>query len=308
MAYKDYYDLLGVSRSATSQEINRAYRGLAKRFHPDVSKEPDAEARFKEIGEAYEVLKDDKKRALYDKWGPEWRAISEGRSPHPGAAGEVRFDFSDFGVGSNVNDLDDVFEQVFGGRGTARGRRARGRPSGASPSRDQETTLELGVAAAYQGGTRDIQFVDSLTRDRRRLSVNVPAKVRDGQRIRLSGQAAGGRGDLFLKVHVRADDTFRLQGDDVYTTLRVSPSEAVLGGTAPLQTLDGRVNLRVPPGSSTGRQIRLKGRGYPAKGGARGDLYAEIHVVVPREPTDEERALYEQLAELSTFDPRGQDG
>lgn len=307
MAYKDYYDVLGVSRSATTQEINKTYRGLAKRFHPDVSKEPDAEARFKEIGEAYEVLKDERKRALYDKYGPQWRAISEGRAP-PSNASEVHFDFQDFGVGSGVNDLNDIFEHVFGGRGVARGRRSRTRVSGAPPSRDQETTLELGVGAAYRGGTREIQFVDSMTKDRRRLTVSVPAKVRDGQRIRLSGQAAGGRGDLFLRVRVRSDDTFRLQGDDVYTTLRVTPSEAVLGGTAPLETLDGRVNLRIPPGSSSGRHIRLKGRGYPAKGGTRGDLYAEIQVAVPKEPSEEERALYAKLAEISRFDPRDQDG
>lgn len=309
MSYKDYYEVLGVSRDASAQEIQRSYRGLAKRFHPDVSKEEDAEARFKEIGEAYEVLKDAEKRRLYDKWGPHWRAISEGRQPPPGDSREVRIDFDDFGVGSNVHDMSDIFEQVFGGRGSARGRRARsGRTPSSPPSRAQETTLELGVSAAYRGGARDIQFTDSRTRERRRLSVTVPAGVRDGQRIRLGGQAHQGRGDLYLRVKLVNDERFRLNGVDVYTTLRISPTEAVLGATCPLETLDGRVSLRVPPGSSTGRHIRLKGRGYPSRDKSRGDLYAEIQVVVPRELEPEERALYEQLAEISKFDPRDQDG
>ncbi|MGE0785495.1 MAG: DnaJ C-terminal domain-containing protein [Sandaracinaceae bacterium] len=305
MSYRDYYQILGVGRDATAEEVQKSYRSLAKRYHPDVSKEPDAEARFKEIGEAYEVLKDADKRRLYDKWGPQWRAISEGRAPPPGTGREVRYDFGDAASGSNINDLDALFEQVFGGRGTARGRRTRGRTPSSPSVRTPETVLSLGVSAAYRGGTRELSITDPATRERRRLTVNVPAGVRDGQRIRLPATMNGG--DLYLRIQVSSDERFRLVGDNVFTTLRISPSEAVLGGTAPLVTLDGKVNLKVPPGSSSGRQIRLKGRGYPASGGVRGDLFAEIAVSVPAEPTDEERDLYEQLARVSRFDPRGED-
>ena len=303
MSYKDYYEVLGVARDATSRAIQKRYRTLAKKFHPDVSKEPNAEARFKEIGEAYEVLRDEKKRALYDKWGPNWRAISEGRGPPPGGPGpgEVQFDFGPFGFDPNVSDINQIFEQVFGGRGPGR-RRGRGAPR--PPRSDQETTLALGVADAHRGGRRDIQFSDQATGKTRSLSVNVPPGVRDGQRIRLSGQAAGGRGDLYLKVEIVRDAHMRLEGDDVYAALRVSPHEAVLGATVLLETLDGRVKIKVPPGSSTGRQIRMRGRGYAKRGGERGDLYAEIQIVVPSELSPEERALYEKLAEASSFDPR----
>lgn len=298
MSYKDYYEVLGVTRGASASEIQKAYRKLAKKYHPDVSKEPDAEARFREIGEAYEVLRDGERRGLYDKWGPQWKAISEGRAPQPGSVDDARFDFGGF---SNVNDLNVIFEQVFGGRGPGRsraGRRGKGRRG------DQETTLELGVAKAFAGGRRDIQFVDPQTGEKRRLSVSIPSGVRGGQKIRLAGQAAAGRGDLFLRVRVVPDEHFRLEGDDVYVTLRVTPSEAALGCAAPLHTLEGEVKIRVPPGSPSGRRIRIKGRGYPGKGGRRGDLYAEISVVVPPEPTAEERQLYEQLARISTYDPR----
>ena len=289
MSYKDYYQVLGIGRDASAEELQKAYRRLAKKYHPDVSKEPDAEDRFKELGEAYEVLKDPEKRRLYDKWGQHWKAISEGRQPPPGSPGssEFRFDFGDFdfggaggGGGSGGADFRSIFEQVFGGQ-----------------------RQSLSVKAAYDGGPRDIQFVDAMTGEPKRLTVNVPGGVRSGQRIRLSGQAGGG-GDLYLVVEIANGDLFRIEGDDVTTPLKVSPSEAVLGGTAPLTTLDGNVRVKIPPGSSTGRRIRLRGRGYPGKGGRRGDLFAEIQVVVPSEPTDEEKKLYAQLAEVSPFDPR----
>lgn len=300
MTYRDYYKVLGVERGATADDISRSYRKLARKYHPDVSKEPDAEARFKEIQEANEVLKDPDKRRLYDKYGPQWKAISEGRQPPQGPdPSEMHFDFGPFGVGSNVNDLHSIFEQVFGAQQQRAGARRRQRP----PRRDQETVLDLSVADAFRGGATDLQFTDTSTGERRRLSVNVPPGVREGQRIRLAGQGAGGA-DLFLKVKIVADDRFRLKGDDVYTTLRISPHEAVLGGSASLETLDGTVKVKIPPGSSTGRQIRLRERGYPTRAGGRGDLYAEVQIAVPPKPTDEERALYEQLAAVSRFDPR----
>ncbi len=298
MSYKDYYAVLGVSRDVSAQDLARAYRKLARRYHPDVSKEPNAEARFKEVQEAYEVLKDPDKRRLYDKYGPQWKAVSEGRRPGPGpSAAEVGFDFGPFGFGGNVNDLRSIFEQVFAQQQQQRARR---RPA---PRRDQETPLELGVAEAFSGGTREIQFTDTRTGERRGLSVQVPPGVRTGQRIRLAGQGTGGS-DLYLVVRIEKDARFRLEGDDVHTTLRVTPPEAVLGATVTLATLDGRVKVKVPPGSSTGRQIRLRERGYPSKSGARGDLYAEIQIVIPPELSPEERALYERLAAIARFDPR----
>jgi curved DNA-binding protein len=300
VSYKDYYAVLGVGREATPDEIQRAYRKLARTYHPDVSKEPDAETRFKEVQEAHEVLKDPDKRRLYDKYGPQWKAISEGRAQPRPSSSEVNVDFGPFGYGSNVNDLRSIFEQVFSGARPPPRRGARPRTGARN---DQETVLELPLVDAYRGGSREIQFTDTSTGERRKLVVQVPAGIREGQRIRLAGQGAAGS-DLYLVVKLLADDRFRLKGDDVYTTLRVSPSEAVLGGSAPLSTLDGRVKVRIPPGSSTGRQIRLRDRGYPSRGGRRGDLYAEIHVMVPETPSDQERALYEQLAAISRFDPR----
>lgn len=294
MTYRDYYRVLGVGRGASAEELQRAYRKLARTYHPDVSKEPNAESRFKEIQEAYEVLKDPEKRRLYDAFGPQWKAVAEGRSsPGPGS---VDFDFGPFARGAHVDDLHSIFDQIFGAR---RGTRARER----TRRRDQQTVLELSITDAFRGGPREIHFTDTATGERRRLSVIVPPGVRDGQRIRLAGQAAGGA-DLFLHVKLTDDARFRLKGDDVYTTLRISPSEAVLGGAATLATLDGTVKVKIPPGSSTGRQIRLRARGYPTREGGRGDLYAELSVVVPPEPTDEERSLYERLAAISRFDPR----
>lgn len=305
MSYKDYYRVLEVGRDASAEELQRSYRKLARKYHPDVSKEPNAEARFKQIQEAYEVLKDPEKRRLYDKYGSQWKAISEGRASPRGAPNpaDVSFDFGPFGFGSNVDDLRSIFEQVFAQQQRQAGARTRRRPAAARRA-DQETQLELPVPDAFAGGTRELQFTDTLTGERRRLSVQVPPRVRDGQRIRLAGQGAGGS-DLYLTVKIVKDDRFRLEGDDVFTTLRISAPEAVLGTSAELATLEGRVKVKVPPGSSTGRQIRLRERGYPNKTGGRGDLYAEIQIVVPPEPSEDERALYAKLAEISRFDPRG---
>jgi curved DNA-binding protein len=304
---KDYYRVLGVSRDAEAREIGRAYRRLARRYHPDVNREPGAEARFKAIGEAYEVLKDPDKRRLYDRWGPHWKAVAEGRRPPPGsrAAADFGFDLGGFGGfgGEGQADAHSIFETVFG---AARPKpRRRRRRDGGAPTGDRETSFELPLAAAYAGGPRDIRFRDPDGGELRRLTVTVPAGVRDGQRIRLAGQASGGRGDLFLLVRLVADGRFRLEGDDVHTPLPITPSEAVLGTEATLETLDGPVKLKVPPGSSTGRRFRLRERGYPTRDGRRGDLYAEVQVVVPAEPSAEERALYARLAKVSRFDPRG---
>jgi curved DNA-binding protein len=300
VSYQDHYATLGVDRTVSEADLQKAYRKLAKKYHPDVSKEPDAEEKFKQVQAAYEVLKDPEKRKLYDQYGDSWKAVSEGRQPPPGA-GDVQFDFSNFGFDGASGDIGSIFEQVFGGAGFRRGgRRSSSRPA---PPRSEETTLTLRIREAFAGGPRELSWVDARTGERRRVTVQIPPGVRDGQKIRLAKQAASG-GDLYLKVELVDDPPFRFENEQLVTTLRIRPDEAVLGASVPLALLDGQVRLKVPPGSSSSRRIRLKGKGYPTKEG-RGDLYAEIEIVVPPAPSDEERELYERLAELSTFDPRG---
>ena len=298
MSYKDYYEVLGVSRTSSVEEVQKAFRGLARKHHPDVSKEPKAEERFKQINEAYEVLKDPQKRGLYDKYGPAWKAISEGRQPPPGAE-NVRFDMGDMGgfggaQGFDPNDLQSIFEQMFAGQvGGAGGRRRQPR---ATRGRDLESPIEVGIEEAFRGGARDIGISDPATGETTRLTFRVPPGVRDGQRIRLAGKGGAGPrgpGDLFLEVKLVADANFRLEGADVLTTLRVAPWEAALGVTASLPTLDGEVRLKVPAGTSSGRRIRLRGKGMTGADGERSDLYAVIEIGIPAALSDRERELFE---------------
>lgn len=311
MAYKDYYQVLGVPRTASEEDIKQAYRKLARKYHPDVSKEPDAEQRFKDLNEAHDVLKDDKKRPLYDQYGEAWRAAAEGRAPSPGAerapddfrAQGFDFDPSQF----QGQDFGSIFEQFFGGR--ARGTRRGGVRYGEDfpdLGADREATIELPLDEAFRGGERGISLLDPESGEQRTYNVRIPAGVRSGQRIRLAGQGSrggDGSGDLYLRVHLRPSDHFRLDGDDVYTPLPVTPWEAALGATVTLPTLDGSVRIKVPAGSSSGRKIRLKGKGYPGSN-ERGDLYAEIRVDVPPSLSDEERDLLERWAAVSKFNPR----
>lgn len=316
MSYKDYYELLGVQRGASADEMQKAFRTLARKWHPDRNKEPKAEERFKEINEAYEVLKDDKKRALYDQYGPAWKAISEGRQPPPGAE-NARFDFGDFGAqGIDPNDLQSIFEQMFAGGGQMGGmggipgmggRGFGGRAQRQTKGRDLESTIEIGIGEAFRGGSREIGISDAQTGEVNRITFKIPAGVRDGQRIRLAGKGhpgARGPGDLYLTVKLAADEHFRFEGSDLVTPLVVSPWEAALGTVAALTTLDGEVKLKVPAGTSSGRRIRLRGKGYPGEGGARGDLFAALEIAVPESLSDRERELFEELAKTSTFKPR----
>lgn len=321
MAYKDLYSILGVARTASQDDIQREYKKLARKYHPDISKEPDAEERFKEIGQAYDVLRDEKKRKLYDQYGEHWKAVSEGRAPPPGAE-NVQFDFGDLGVDpSQMGDLGSIFEQIFGGfQGmggagpggfggfrTVRGRRGAARHR--APGMDQEVEIELGLREAVAGGERELGLIDPHTNEQKRLKVRIPAGVRDAQRVRLSGQGGPGMGggqpgDLYLRVRLRPDPDFRLEGDDLYTPLPLAPWEAALGATAAVRTLEGLKRVKVPAGSTSGRRIRLREQGYPKRGGGRGDLYAEIRIEVPEKLTDEERELMEKLASVSRFQAR----
>lgn len=307
MAYRDYYSILGVSRTAPQEEIAAQYRKLARKYHPDISKEPDAEARFKEIGAAYEVLKDAEKRKLYDRYGEDWKAISEGRAP-PHGAEQVRVDFggADFNP-EDFGDLGSIFDSFFGAE---RGRRAQGRGFHVSmPGADVEAELGLSVDEAFQGGERQLTLSLRRGSPGKAYRVQIPPGVRSGQRIRLAeqgepGVGGGPPGDLFLRVRIDPSERFHLEGSDVYTHLPVSPWEAMLGTAVTLPLLDGGVRLKVPPGSSTGRKIRLPQKGYPKGDGGRGDLYAEVRVMVPDKLGEEERKLVEQLAERSRFRPR----
>ncbi|MFC7280143.1 DnaJ C-terminal domain-containing protein [Paractinoplanes rhizophilus] len=315
---KDYYQVLGVERSAGQDEIQRAYRKLARRFHPDINKEPGAEDRFKDINEAYEVLSDPKKRARYDRYGAQWRQIPEdydgpipGTGPFRGAGrrvyvntggpgfGEPGFDEAGFGG----VDVEDLLGGLFGGRSGGFGRG--GRVS--APGADSEAEIELTVEDAYAGGRRRITL--PTPSGPRSFDVAIPAGVTDGQRIRLAGQGSAGlgggpRGDLYLIVRLAPHPRYRVEGRDITVPLPVAPWEAVLGANVPVDTPGGRVQVQVPAGSSSGRRLRLRGRGMPHPNGAAGDLYAEVRIVVPAQVTPDERQLWQRLAQTATFDPR----
>lgn len=304
---RDHYESLGVPRGASTDEIQQAYRKLARKYHPDVNKDPTAEDTFKEMNEAYQVLSDPDTRKRYDRFGADFRRVPEdydertrtnssrygggGNSGGGYDRGSRRVHFGSGGDGGV--DLDDLFGQMFGGGGGY----------GPIPGADQEAELALTVEEAYRGGTR------TLGLDGRQYDVDIPAGVVDGQRIRLAGQ--GGRsnggappGDLYLVVRIEPHSRFRVQGRDIHVDLPVSPWEAVLGATVAVPTPGGEAKVKVAPGSSTGRKLRLRGEGMPNPRGTNGNLYAEIKVMVPSKPTARERALFEQLAAESNFDPR----
>jgi curved DNA-binding protein len=302
VGFKDYYETLGVSRDASPDEIRAAHRRLARKYHPDVNKEPGAEDRFKEISEAYEVLRDPEKRERYDRLGPNWRAGQDvsGASGFEGFRGGEGFEDVrvDFGGGDFGGDFSDFFEGLFGGRGRRRG--AGGFGGGFSRrGADHEAVLELSLEEAARGGRRRLSLGDG-----RDFEVDIPPGVRDGQRIRLAGEGergmgGGPSGDMFLRVRVRPDKRFRVEGQDVYTDLAVTPWEAALGAQVEVRTLVGTAQVKVPPGSSSGRRLRLRGEGV---GG--GDLYAVVQIHVPKQLSAQERELFERLAEVSDFNPR----
>ena len=299
---RDFYDVLGVSRDATADQIQQAFRTLARKYHPDVNKDPGAEDRFKEVNEAYHVLSDPDTRTRYDRFGEDFRHVPEDWEDRATAGvggagrsgGRVRYGqgFGGGGFGGGI-DIEDLFGDMFRGGGGF----------GPIPGADQEATLELTVEEAYRGGKRQISL------DGRNFRVTIPAGVIDGQRIRLAGEGGRGSGDgppgdLYLRVRITPDPHFRLEGRDVTVDLPVTPWEAVLGTTVAIRTPGGEAKVKVPHGSSTGRRLRLRGEGMPNPHGAAGDLYAEIKVMVPTKPSAAERDLFEQLATVSTFDPR----
>ncbi|GAA0641594.1 DnaJ C-terminal domain-containing protein [Streptomyces thermocarboxydovorans] len=306
---RDYYEVLGVPRTADRDEIQRAYRTLARRYHPDINKDPGAEERFKEINEAFSVLSDPKQRARYDRFGEDFRKVPEDWEERVAAgagagsgfrwttAGGPRVRYATSGFDTEGIDIDDLFGSFFGGAGRMR-----------VPGADQEAELPLTVEEAYRGGRRTVTLAGPS--GQRRYEVDVPPGVTDGQRIRLAGEGGRGSGgapagDLYLRVRIKPHPRFRLDGRDVHVELEVTPWEAALGATVPVPTPSGATaKVTVPAGSSSGRRLRLRGEGMPGPHGANGDLYAELRIMVPPRLSDRERELWEELAAVSAFDPR----
>ncbi len=320
MNYRDYYKTLGVAKTASKDEIQKAYRKLARKYHPDINKDEGAEVKFKEINEAYEVLKDPEKRKKYDQFGSAWKQAQHTGAPPPGfeeifsqfgfgPGGRVEFDF---GTGrSGGGGFSSFFETLFGG-GRAGGQAWPGQRAQARQARrgrDHEARISMSIEEAGRGGKREITLTDPETREQRTLRITIPKGIRPGQRIRLAGQGGksgdGQRGDLYLTVDILPHPSFRLENSDLHTVIAVAPWEAALGGTAPIKTLDGEVTVKIPAGSSSGTRVRLREKGYPSKNGKNGDLFAEIRIVVPKELSDRDRELFEALAEDSEFQPRG---
>lgn len=337
--YQDYYQILGVPRTASQDDIQKAYRKLARQYHPDVNKTKDAEEKFKALGEAYEVLKDPEKRKLYDQLGSNWKNGQEFRPPpgwedqfrrSSGNGGGFRVDFGGAGNsgGAGGADFSDFFESLFGGLGgmgggggggararsrTASNRRTRARDQRGS---DHEVEISIPLATAISGGTHPVHLEITSTDDSGRskqssksFEVKIPPGATEGSVIRLAGQGGdspttGPSGDLLLTIRIAPDERFTVDGHDLQTVVPITPWEAVNGTKVLVALPIGQATVTIPPGSQSGQKLRLRGKGLPKRGGEAGDVLAEIRIMVPRNPSDMERDLYEQLAKISNFNPR----
>jgi curved DNA-binding protein len=306
MKYKDYYRILGVEKNASAEEIKTAYRKLARKYHPDVSKEPGAEEKFKEVSESYNTLKDPEKRAAFDQLGT-YQPGQEFRPPP-----DWQKQFSDSGFSFDDIDLADLFAGLRGGRQRAAGREGKI----AIPGQDYEVTVPVTLEQAFHGTQVDLdldmpEYDDEgfIRRVPHSFKARIPKGAADGQRLRVPGKGGkglnGGRnGDLYLNIELRPHPLFRASGHDLYLDLPLAPWEAVLGTTVEMPTPGGPVMLKVPPGTQAGKQLRLAKRGLPKPRGGEGDLFAIVQIVVPSEASERERALYRQLADGSTYNPR----
>lgn len=326
MEFKDYYIIMGLARDATPDDIKRAYRKLSRKFHPDVSKEKNAEARFKELGEAYEVLKDPEKRAAYDQLGPNWKEGQDFRPPpgwnagaeHMGRGAQREFNSGDTG------DYSDFFETLF--RQGFAGARSRGSDRSSSRSasfsakgEDHHAKIEIDLEDSYSGASRTLSLripeIDNqghISYREHQITFTIPKGIRAGQHIRLAGQGApgmgqGSAGDLYLNVEFRPHPLYRVDKHDIYLDLPIAPWEAALGAEIQAPTPTGRVEVKVPAGSAAGRKLRLKGRGLP--GVTPGDFYFVLQIVVPAADTDNVKSFYEGMAkQFKTFNPRAKLG
>ncbi len=310
MEFKDYYKIMGVARDASQDEIKRAYRSLARKYHPDVSKDPDAEVRFKELGEAYAVLKDLEKRAAYDQLGSNWKAGQDFRPPPDWNAG---FEFSGDGAqDGSAGDASDFFESLFG-RGFDGG--ARRQQAAHAHGEDHHAKVMIALEDAYNGATRTITLrtpeADAqgrVTMRQHKLNVTIPRGVHAGQHIRLSGQGAPGlgqgkAGDLYLEVEFQPHALYRVEKRDVYLDLPIAPWEAALGATITVPTPNGKIELKIPVASAAGSKLRLKGRGIP--GTTPGDFYAVMQIALPPAENEALAAVYRNMAEqFKSFNPR----
>ena len=307
MEFKDYYHTLGVEKTATAEEIKKAYRKLARKYHPDVSREPDAEEHMKEVNEANAVLSDPEKRAAYDQLGSRYQAGQDFKPPPDWDAG---FEFSGGGFsGADMGGYSDFFANLFGQASHGKGGRGH-----QMQGEDRHAKIFIELADTYLGATRTITLQAPQVDERGRatikehnLNVQIPKGVKEGQHIRLTGQGSPGfgggpAGDLYLELHFKPDPHYRMEGRDVYETVPVTPWEAALGAAVETPTPSGSVHVKVPAGSQTGRKLRLKGRGIP--GESPGDLYVVLEVVLPPADTDKARQIYETMARELAFNPR----
>jgi curved DNA-binding protein len=318
MEYRDYYKILGVERSVSADALKTAYRRLARKFHPDVSKEANAEARFKEVQEAYEVLKDPEKRAAYDQLGADWKSGEQFRPPPDwgnfeysgGPRGARRQRAHRAGAADaepSQEDFSDFFSSLFGGEAPFAG-------GGARAARDHHARVDIDLNEAFRGTTRTLELRrpqvkpdGSVALETHTVRVTIPAGVTEGQLIRLAGQGAPGNtgaGDLYLEAHILPDKLYQLDGRDVTVTFPVAPWEAALGASVNVPTLGGAVAMQIPAGSQSGQKLRLRGRGLP--GSPPGDQYVQLKVVLPPATSAEAKALYEQMRAQLPFDPRAE--
>jgi curved DNA-binding protein len=308
MEYKDYYAIMGLERDATQDEVKRAYRKLARKYHPDVSKEADAELRFKELGEANEVLKDPEKRAAYDQLGADWKARQDFHPP-PGWDSGFEFHGAPPG-GPSQHDFSDFFESLFGQSRSA-GRSGRGFQM---QGEDHHARILIDLEDSFKGASRSISLQmpevtpegHVITRSRT-LKVRIPKGIRQGQQIRLSGQGATGMGsgkagDLYLEVEFKPHRFYRVEGADIYLDLPLAPWEAALGASVKAPTPGGNIDLKIPANSQAGKKLRLKGRGIPAK--TPGDLYLVLQIALPPADNEKTRDIYRRMQEETDFDPR----
>jgi curved DNA-binding protein len=312
MEYKDYYKILGVKKDASQDDIKRAYRKLSRKYHPDVSKEKDAEQQFKEVGEAYEVLKDPEKRAAYDQLGSGWRTGQDFRPP-PDWQQEFSFGGGGFTQG-DAGGFSDFFETLFGGgRGSSRGFR-QGRTSFHMRGEDIHARISIDLQDSFHGATRTLTLsVPEVTDEgvmksrEKNLQVKIPKGITEGQQIRLQGQGGaplgdGKPGDLYLEISFRPHPYYRVDGKDLYLNLPVAPWEAALGAKVKVPTPEGVVDLQIPAESTSGRKLRLKGRGLPGK--SAGDLYVVLQIALPPASSKKAKDLYRKMERELAFNPR----